>query len=514
MEDYMKKLVLLTFLCLCVFAVSTSAIAADPKKGGTLRAMAGSDVKSLDPHHIGWQNHQALSHIYEGLLAVDEGFGIIPSLAKEWTISDDGLIYTFTIREGIPFHNGEIMTTADVKASLERLMNSPRGAQYKVIEEISTPDEKTVEIKLSQPTATFLMALANPYTPAIMPKSDIEKQGDNITHPIGTGPFAFVEWVPDRHLKLKRFDTYWGGDGEATGNGGVKTAFLDEIVIQPMPETAATLAALEAGDVDWAIVPGKDKERLAANPRLVVVGTGPTLEFWNFWFSLSDKSPLKDKNLRKAIACAINKDEILIATNGGNGAVTHSPLPKSSAFWTPVHDDGPKQDLDKAKDYLGKSGYKGEPLKITAYKGYTSMDKPAVVLQAQMKKIGINSEIEYLDWPALAEKFKNNDFDILAYGYGAFPDPDQFYFGRLHRSVIQNGWDNPDYNALVEEARTTTDLEKRKDLYARAQQLIIEDVPLITTFHEEYYYGHDKKLKGFVPWSAFFHRFWNVWIED
>ncbi|MFH1137663.1 MAG: ABC transporter substrate-binding protein [Pseudomonadota bacterium] len=498
---------------LAFFAFGT-AMAAGPQKGGALRAAAGSDIKSLDPHKIGWQNHQVLSHIYEGLLAVDEGFKIIPGLAKEWSVSEDGKTYTFKLREGILFHNGDEMTSEDARASLERLKKSPQGPQYQVVSEITTPDKYTLKVVLTEPIATFLLSLANPYTPAIMPKAEIERQGDDVKNPIGTGPFQFVEWIPDRHIKMKRFDKYWGGEGEPTGAGGTKTPYLDEIIIRPMPETAATLAALEAGDVDWAIVPGKEKARLESNPKLTVVDTGPTFEFWNFWFSLSDKSPLQDINLRQAIVHAVDKEEMLLAANGGTGSVTNSPIPKSSAFWTEAHAAGPGQDLEKAKEYLKKSDYKGQALVITTYKGYASMDKPSVVLQAQLKKIGIECELQYLDWPALAEKFKNNDFDILAYGYGAFPDPDQFYFGRLHKSVISTGWNNPKFNELVEKARTELNFEKRKELYGQAQTIILEDAPLFTTFHEAYFYGYNKKVKGFKPWAAFFHRFWNVWIEE
>jgi peptide/nickel transport system substrate-binding protein len=131
-----------------------------------------------------------------------------------------------------------------------------------------------------------------------------------------------------------------------------------------------------------------------------------------------------------------------------------------------------------------------------------------------LKEMGVNAELEFLEWTALFDKFNNGDFDLLCYGYGTFIDPDEFYYSRLHRSVINNGWDNPEYNNLVEEARRAVDFTTRQQKYARAQELIMEELPLLVTFSEVYAYVHNERVQGFKPWGAVFTRFWNVWVTE
>ena len=438
-----------------------------------------------------------------------------PASPNAGEVSDDGLTYTFFLRKGIKFHNGKEMTAEDVKATLDRLTVSNIKSKFETIAKTEVTAPHQVTVTLSKPTATFLINLASPHTVGVMPKEEIDRQGENIQHPVGTGPFAFVEWIPDRHVKLKRFADYWGGDGETTGTGGKKTAYVDEIVFRPMTERAVRVSALEAGDIDLGFVPSAERQRLSGNPNLEIVSTGPTFEFWNFWFNCKAGKPFADINLRKAFAYGVNKQEMLLATTGGPGVVVNSPFPKYSFWYTQSHspEAGPQYDPAKAKAFLAKSGYKGETIKIITSKGYPAMDKQAVVAQAQLKQIGINTELEYHDWSSLFEKYKSGDFDVVSYGYGSHADPDFFYYARTLSTNTFNGWGNPQLDQLAEAARSTTDLEKRKALYDQAQQIINDELPLLFTFSEEYFYGHGKKIHGFKPWGAVFLRLWDVWIE-
>lgn len=486
-----------------------------PQMGGTLRVSMDTDIKSLDPHKVGWQNHEVLRQVFEGILAVDDGFGIIPGLAHKWSVSEDGRVYTFDLRKGVKFHNGKEMTAEDVKATLDRLVASSIKSKFDTISQTEVSGPYQVVVTLSKPTATFLINLASPHTVGVMPKEEIEKQGDNIQNPVGTGPFAFVEWIPDRHVKLKRFADYWGGEGEATGTGGKKTPYVSEIVFRPMTERAVRVSALEAGDIDLGFIPSAERKRLSTNPKLEIVGTGPTFEFWNFWFNCKEGSPFADINLRKAFSYAVNKKEMLLATTGGPGVVVNSPFPSYSFWHTAAHhpDAGPTYDPEKAKAFLKKSSYKGETITIITSKGYPAMDKQAVVAQAQLKQVGINAELEYHDWSSLFEKYKSGDFDVVSYGYGSHADPDFFYYARMLSTNTFNGWGNPELDRLAEAARSTTDLEERKVLYDQCQQILNDELPLLFTFSEEYFYGHGKKVHGFKPWGAAFLRLWNVWIE-
>ena len=427
----------------------------------------------------------------------------------------DGIVYTFHLRKGVKFHNGQEMTAEDVKATLDRVAASSIKSKFETISKTEATDPYTVTVTLSKPTATFLINLASPHTVGVMPKSEIEKQGDNIQNPVGTGPFSFVEWIPDRHVKLKRFADYWGGEGESTGTGGKKTAYVDEIIFRPMTERAVRVSALEAGDIDLGFVPAAERKRLSTNPSLEIVSTGPTFEFWNFWFNCKEGAPFADINLRKAFSYGVNKKEMLLATTGGPGVIVNSPFPSFSFWYTDAHspEAGPQYDPAKAKEYLKKSSYKGETITIITSKGYPAMDKQAVVAQAQLKQIGIDAKLEYHDWSSLFEKYKSGDFDVVSYGYGSHADPDFFYYARMLSTNTFNGWGNAELDRLATEARSTTDLEKRKALYSQAQQILNDELPLLFTFSEEYFYGYGKKIHGFKPWGAVFLRLWDIYIE-
>jgi peptide/nickel transport system substrate-binding protein len=519
MVSKMKRVALFGILAIFMgsFICLSPGLCAEAKYGGTLRIGASSDISGLDPYKTGWQNHEVLRQIFEGILAVDEGFKVIPGLAKTWEISDDGLTYTFHLRKGVLFHNGKEMTSSDVKASYERLLESPIKKKFETIKSIETPDKNTVVMHLSTPTATMLINIAQPHVIGIMPEEEAKSKANktNITHPVGTGPFAFVEWVPDRHTKLTRFKEYWGGEGDATGTGGKKTAYVDDVIFMVMKERAIRTASLEAGNHDLGFIPTPQKARLEKNPDLKIVGTGPSLEFSCFWLSVKDSSPMRDMNMRLAFAHAINKQEMLMALNGGLGGIVNSPFSSTSAWYTQYHstDYGPQQDLKKAKEYLKKAGYKGQTITISTCKDYPEMDKQAVVAQAQLKQAGFNVELEYLDWTSLFAKYKSGDFQVVSYGYGSHADPDMYYFARLSNGNTYNGWEDETFNGLTAKARVTSDFEARKAFYSDAQKILVDQLPLIPTFAPEYFYGQSKHVHGFKPWNAAFIRVWNIWLD-
>ncbi|MBU2644496.1 hypothetical protein KKI24_07275 [bacterium] len=499
----------------CFSLITTYA--SEPKFGGTLRVMSQTDISSLDPHKLGWQNHEIARQIFEGLLAVDEGLKVIPGLAESWKISENGLVYTFKLHHGIKFHNGKEMTSADVKATFERVKQSAIGSQFASVESIDTPDAYTVVMKLSAPTATLLISVASPYTVGIMPAEEAmsEENKKNIQHPIGTGLYEFVEWIPDRYIKLKRFEKYWGGAGQSTGTGGKKTAYVDEVVIRPIKESAVQAASLEAGDVDLGFVHVSQKDRLEKNPQVKIASTGPTLSFWNFWFGTKPGSPMNDINLRKAFAYAINKKEMLVAATGGPGVTVNAAFPSFTPWYTKHYSTeyGPQQDIEKAKAYLKKSRYNGETLMITTCKNYAPMYKQAVVAQAQLKSVGINTELELMDWTSLFAKYKSGKFDIVSYGYGAHADPDAYFYARLHSSNTYNGWGNAEFDKIVLAARSTNDFEKRKAAYDQAQKILVDELPLLPTFSEEFFYGYNKRVHGLKPWGTSLTRLWNIWLD-
>ena len=177
------------------------------------------DIANVDLHTTtNFDDRNPLLTVYEFLIGIDENGAPAPMLAEDWVWSDDGLTLTVNLRQGVPFHNGEEMTSEDVKYSLDRVRNDgPRSSEFSQVSDIVIVDDYTVDLVLSEPTGALLGALANPIAPAvIIPAGEVERQGGAITEPVGTGPFRFVEWLPDQYLKVEKFDDYALDDDPAS----------------------------------------------------------------------------------------------------------------------------------------------------------------------------------------------------------------------------------------------------------------------------------------------------------
>src|SRR5690606_10178137 len=220
-----------------------------------------------------FDDRNPLLTVYEFLIGIDGNGAPAPMLASEWTWSDDGLTLTIPLRQGVLFHNGNEMTSEDVKYSLDRVRTEgPRSSEFIQIVDVVAVDRYTVQLVLSERTAALLGALANPIAPAvIIPAGEVERQGGSITQPIGTGPFRYVEWLPDQYLKVERFADYVADTRPASGFVGRHEALVDEIYFRPIPEASVRAAALENGEVQVAqALAYPDYVRLEGHPLAVV----------------------------------------------------------------------------------------------------------------------------------------------------------------------------------------------------------------------------------------------------
>ena len=271
------------FTALAACLLATPAVA--QKRGGDLNVLLYAGFNSIDPHFTAtYPARNALLGIYETLVTVDENGSTIPMLAEKVDISQDGLTYRFPLRKGVKFHNGKEMTAADVKASLERYARlSPQRVALDPVASIETPDPYLVVVTLKAANPNFLDRLAAPTSPvSIIPAEEAAKDL-NKTNNISTGPFQFVEWVPDSHYRMKRFDGYVPNKSmpERTGFGGPKTVYLDTVTLRVVAEASARVAALEAGQAQFIEdVPGPAAQRLAGNPKIKVTGySGLTIDY-------------------------------------------------------------------------------------------------------------------------------------------------------------------------------------------------------------------------------------------
>ncbi|MED4582303.1 ABC transporter substrate-binding protein [Brevibacillus choshinensis] len=494
----------------------TQASSGTPKPGGTLIVGTSADLTKLDLHSSTVLSDRIpLLHVQEMLVTIDEKMNIIPLLAEKWETSQDGKTVTFPLRKGVTFHNGKEMKSEDVKYSIERFMKvAARKGEFSMVESIESKDDFTVVFHLKEPSGVFLASLANPYNPAvIMPKGIAEEQKDNIVTPIGTGPFQFVKWEQGKQLVLKRFDKYVPAAGETSGFGGAKKPYVDEVVFKPISEASVRLTALETGEIDLAtdILP-KDVKRLSTSKELVL--SQETSMNWGYLFFGFKKPPFDNLKMRQAVAYAINKKEIVDVATWGLGKVASSPVYPETEWYSDAHAADYQQDLEKAKQLLKEAGYNGEKITISTAKAYDHHQKAAMTIQGQLKKIGMNVDVEILEWASfISERANAGDYHLAVSHITPRPDPNQIYYAYTHSKSNFNGYKNPKMDELLEKGLATVDQKQRKEIYNDVQKLLREDLSFMSTYYYPVIEAHQAYLKGYIPWSAGYPRLWNVWLD-
>jgi len=491
----------------------TGAQGGAPVQGGVLRAALTASAPTLDPHS---GTHLAIReiglHMFENLLAFDAKFQVAPQLAERWEMSADGKVYTFYLRKGVKFHNGREVTAEDVRASVERFRAiAPRRNELDALAKLEVVSPSVVRMTLKQADASFLAAIANPICQlAILPKESVEGRPINKADIIGTGPYKFVEWIPDRWVRIARFADYKPeGKAEAGGFSGARYAYADEIRFVPVPEPGARVAGLQTGEYDFAdFLPSASIPQLTGDRSLRIVRLGPQ-NYPTVYFNHTGK--FKNLKLRQAVQAALNMDEIMQVANDGDGRVDPGIYFREQVWHTTA---GMKlynqKNLAKAKQLLKEAGYNGEPVVFVTNSDYDYMYKAAQVIQAQLKKIGMDVKLEVYDWPgSLAVRKDMNRWDLFTSSHSARFDPsaNDFYF-RAKTTFF--GYNNPKMETLLDKASAAMNFEARYKIYEEVQKLIYEDVALLKLYDHFTWQGHSAKLQGYTPWVQV--RLWNVWL--
>lgn len=412
---------------------------------------------------------QIVNHnIYEGLVMIDSKGNIIPGLAESWDISEDGLVYTFYLRRGVKFHDGHELTAADVVYTFERNRNPETGVPhpeyYSPIEGIEALDDYTVQFTLSKVTPQFLTTLGLGDS-VVLPSGAADELRNQ---PNGTGPFKFVEWVAGDHITLAKFEDYW--------QEGIP--YLDEVVFKFIPDPSAALAALQAGDVD-VVVRMEAAVALAVRdtPGLKVV-SGPQ-NLVQIMAINNSREPFNDVRVRRAIAYAINKDEVIQGTMFGYGTPIGSHLTPVSPYYIDLNWMYP-YDPGRAKALLAEAGYpEGFAATLRLPQTYALHIRTGEIIADQLARVGIEVRLEIIEWGRwLEEVYKNADYDLTVIGHigkmdpaadmtGYGPERPDYYFRR--------GWDNPWLDKLMELGASTADFEERLKIYAVVQYIIAEE---------------------------------------
>jgi peptide/nickel transport system substrate-binding protein len=506
----------LTFLKLALamsLAMTATGSALAQKKGGdVVIAMTGAPP-SLDPHATSAQVARNVNlHIFETLYARDENARPVPDLAEGVNVSADGLTYVFTLRRGVKFHNGKDMGPADVVASLERYRKAGASASLiGAIDTVTASGPAQVTVKLKSVQSTFLGNLSSPRAPiAIMPAEEAAKEMGKAAS-IGTGPFKFVEYKPDSHVKVARFDDYKPNPAYKVRDGfaGAKVAYLDSVTFRFMPEAGARDAAMETGQVQLnETSDGPTAKRLRSNPNFQVI---PVLPFavQVLKFNMAQGAGA-DLNFRRAVALAIDAEEIMGVAYPDINKIDQSWVYAGSAYHTgrkPM-----KRDLAAAKASLAKSGYKGEKLTFIIDNIRPNVDA-ATVFQQQMSQIGVNVDLKVADWPTTSGIGLKSDqgWNFWTHGFGI--EPYEGPASAMSHWVKGQGQRkaDPTIDALFDKLNGEMNIDNQKKLFADFENQMADQAIALNLGTYGLFQVATSKLKNFKAYRI--PRMWGVWLE-
>lgn len=474
----------------------------------------GGDAVSLDPSVVSDSESENVSQsILETLVTFTEGKTTVePLLATEWTESEDGLTYTFTLQEGIKFHDGTEFNAEAVVANFERWMNAKDGEQFFVyssnfggvtgdeshnLAAVEVVDEYSVKFTLNHVMPTFLKTLA--LTPfSISSPAALEKYGEDYgSNPVGTGPFIFEEWKRNDRVVLNKNEEYWM-DGYPK---------LDQVIFRTIPDNSSRLNALLSGEVD--MVDGLDPgniEQINADENFQLI-TRPSLNTGYLGFTVT-REPFDDKFVRQALNYAVDKDAMIDAFFAGQAEAAKNPIPPAVEGYNDEIDPYP-YDPEKAKELLAEAGYPdGFEMELWAMpvsRPYMpDANKVAEFLQKSFADIGVKAEIVTYEWATYLEKAKKGEADTFILGWtGANGDADDFIYNLWHGnnvgSLNSTQYSNEELNKVLTEARSIIDQNKRNELYQQAQEIMHEDPPIIPLVHTTPTLAARADITGFDP---------------
>ncbi|MBM3573291.1 MAG: ABC transporter substrate-binding protein [Alphaproteobacteria bacterium] len=458
-----------------------------PRTGGNLVFAQEAKVNSLDQHTSSTiSTRNVAMHMFESLMTRDENMSPIPELADQVIATEDGMTYTFKLRQGVKFHNGKIMTTEDVVASFDRYkkVGIDRGI-LDVVDRWEAPDKDTFIIRMKVAQPTFLENLSSFSVPiVIIPKENADAAPMQLK-PVGTGPWEYVEFVADSHVKLKRFDGYVPDkrSTDINGFGGYKVACADTITFRIVTEAGARVAGLETGEFHGVEdLPAKAQARLKTNANIVLK------PLQNFWVQIAipnlSFAPTDNLKVRQAIQAALDMEEIMEAATDGAYRLNVGFQYPGQAFYTEAGKETYHQkNTAKAKKLLQESGYKGEKLTLLTNKDYSNMYTAALVMSEQLKAIGMNVELLVLDWPASVQRQQNTaeGWNFFFTGYGTNTSLGGIAALRFHAPPFntyrpKNNQPDAEFVKYFNEVANGKTLDERKAAFARAQGRILDQV--------------------------------------
>ncbi|MBJ3786058.1 ABC transporter substrate-binding protein [Devosia sediminis] len=471
----------------------TSVSVALPAQAAELRMAWSQDATGLDPHkQTAFSSLRLLELIYEPLVRLDPELNVVPAIATEWEFAEDAKTLTFTLDPNAKFTNGAQVTSADVKASFERLLDEETAAaarsNFLSIESIDTPDDTTVVFNLSTADVPILVAMAT-INAAIVPASEIEA-GTIGTEAIGSGPFILDSWEPNSREVLSANPDWAGGD-----------VALDGITISVLPDEMAILASLRTGQTDFALLNDPLVATLVPNEANLQLNRVGQLAY-NVLQLNPSRPPMDNLKVRQAMSCAIDRQAIIDAALAGEGVVT-GPLTMPAFAQDPNSLFCYTQDLEKAKALMAEAGVDGFTAKVIAATGEPPVAaSEAQVLQAQLAEIGVNLEIEMMELNVYVDTWLAGNFDMAVALNGGRPDPYPMYnryFTKDGNLLKVSNFVDDTLDSLMKQGQAETDPAKRVEIFQEFERHLAEQAPWLWLSTSYGYTAQLNTVTGFEP---------------
>lgn len=491
-------------LAVLLFAMTAAqAQAPAPQRGGTIRVGITQEILNLDPHvATAFSSFQVLDLVYESLLRLNpRTLQLEPNLAQSWSVSPNGLEYTFTLRRDVTFHDGSALDASDVKATIDRILDpatrSPQASFLAPVGEVTIVNPFVVKVTLKQPTPSFLALLTTP-SRGIVPANFADKVGDPRVKTLGTGPYMLAEFGPGS-VRLTRYERYWRKDA-----AGTRLPYADAVIYRVIPDAATLRAAVRSGEVDLIIGFGVDIT--AARPLAGVsdlrIMSVPDLSYSLVGINAS-KVPFTDVRVRQALSLATDRDQIVQVVYGGRGTVAGA-IPPTLEEWRPLPArtlPNYRRDVARARQLLLQAGLT-PPVAVKMLPIPTVPDavQMAQVLKEQWTPAGFNVEIEQVDFATFLSRWRGSQFDTFVSLNGGAVDPDLHLYRHIHSTGSTNVFKFKDatVDQLLDQARATADQSRRVQLYTQLQRAIAEQVPFLFVAYADLFAVARTQLNGFV----------------
>src|SRR5438067_3168182 len=464
-------------LTLGALSLGRHAAGQAPKDGGTFTSARTTEATGLDPQLVPAFSRSARSPMmYNQLVRFDAEMTPVPELAESWQISPDGLTWTFKLREGVRFHDGQELTSADVKFTFDRLFEkSPGKSDFIAVDKVEPSGKYAVKFVTKEPFAGLLAALGG-FWGFIISEAGVKKHGDLNKAAVGTGPFMLEDWKVEQQMVLKKHAGYF--------KKGLP--YVDQVILRVIPDEASIVAALRTGQIHHAFIEDNKNNNLLKEEKSLTGYRSSRLGY-DYLNINASRGPLKDVRVRQAISWTVDRSQVMRVAASGFGRLT-APATAPMKQWQIPEEQWMryyKPDVEKAKKLMADAGFaSGFTVKLGVIPTFPTMVSGAPVIASQLKRIGITAEIENVEYAVWIKRWQAKDFDMTMNTTPGYADPDTAFFRALHSTKGQNwnSWSVPEVDAALEQGRKTMDQKKRKEIFDRVQILILENVPHLWLF--------------------------------